>query len=116
VALDARGQDLPLEQRGDERRALQRLDGVEDGVEAAALAGHALPGRDEPSERGWFDRLDPVPHLCQPAAGGLAEDAWLAPLAMGAAGTEVALVQTAGADGAAQRLLDNGLAQREPAC
>ncbi len=47
VARDPGGQNLRFEQGSGQRRALQGLDSVEEGVEAAALLQNALPVRAE---------------------------------------------------------------------
>ena len=58
VVGDARRQDLVLEERGDERHALQLLDRVEQRVEPAARAADAVPRGEESAEHGRLDRLD----------------------------------------------------------
>src|SRR4029079_10557583 len=47
VVVDARGEDLALEDRRRQRVALQRVDGIEQRVEAAALLRRILPARQE---------------------------------------------------------------------
>ena len=105
VVLDARRQDLALKRRGDQRRALQLLDAVEQRVEAPTLARHALPGHRQPAQCFGLDRLD---LLAQPRQRALAQgpqhvDA--APLALDAAGPELALQHTPGGGQPRQQLL-----------
>ncbi len=68
VALDTRGQDLGLENRGDDRRALQAFNRVEQRVQSRAPPDDTLPLRDEPPEHPWFDRFDLMPQLGEGAA------------------------------------------------
>ena len=98
VALDARRQDLGLENRRDERRALQPLDRIEQRIEAGAPAHDALPVRDEPSEHRRLDRFDLMTKLRERAAANRLQDVGIAPLASGAARTELAFDQSAAAE------------------
>ena len=69
VALDARREDLALEDRRRQRRALQVLDRIEQRVEAGAPPDDALPGGEEARE----DRAGrPARPACaaSPASGG----------------------------------------------
>ena len=47
VVEDARGEDFTFQVGGGQTRALQDLDGIEDGVEAAARDGDALPAGEQ---------------------------------------------------------------------
>ena len=93
VAVDPRRQDLGLEDRRRQRRALQLLDRVEQRVGAAPPPDDPLPRRREPAEHRLIDRLDLVAQLGERAAPQHAQHAGVGPLAPRAAGTELALDQ-----------------------
>ena len=95
IALDARRQDLGLENRRDERRALQALDRIEQRVQPRSPADDALPVRDEASEDGGFDRLDLMPELRERPAADRLQHVRVAPLASGSAGPELSFEQSA---------------------
>ncbi len=61
VAGEASGENLRFEQRGGQRRALQRLDSVEQGVEAATALQNALPVGLEAGEKPRLGGLDFFP-------------------------------------------------------
>src|SRR5438874_11748401 len=63
VDVDPRRQNLRLENRRRERRALQLLDRVEQRVSAVTTPHDALPRRREAAEHGLIDRLDLVAQL-----------------------------------------------------
>ena len=114
VALDARGQNLALELGGRNRRALDRLDRIEDRVEAAATwPGDRLPRQREPAERGAIDRLHLFPQPRQRALPQCAQDIGAAPFALEAARPELALHDAARGGKPRQRLLDDGDAKTE---
>ena len=91
VAGDARRQHLALEHRGDQRRALQPLDDIEQRVEPGARAGQPVPGDEEPAEHVRLDRLDLLAQRRQRAAADEAQHVGVAPFAALAAGPELAL-------------------------
>ena len=91
VALDARGQHVALEHRHRDRDALELLDRLDERVGAAPAAADALPRGEEPHERGGVDRLDLVAQRGERAAPQRAEHARVAPLALAAAGPELAV-------------------------
>ena len=95
VIEHARGQDLALQVGGGQGRALQNLDGVEQGVEAAARNGDAVPAGEQADEGVLFGG----DHLAAQAGEGLAADllqhVGVAPFAMHALGAELAFEQFA---------------------
>src|SRR5258708_2639722 len=98
VAVNARGQDLRLEDRGRQRSTLQRFDHFEEPFEPAAFLGYELPVVDEPDVGLRLDRLDFFAKLRQRTAADGAEHIAVAPLALRAAGTELAFDEAAALD------------------
>jgi hypothetical protein len=86
VAIDARGENLGLENRRRERRALELFDGVEQRIGALPPLDDALPGGAEPAEHGLVDRFDLVPQLGERSPAQQAQDAGVGPFAPRAAG------------------------------
>ncbi len=93
VPLEPGRQDLALENRGGQRQPLQRLDHVEQGVEAAPRARHALPLREQAAQHRQLDGLDLVPELGERSPPDRGQDGPLAPLLVPAAGAELSLEQ-----------------------
>ena len=93
VDLDPRRQDLGLENRRGQRRALQLLDRVEQRIGAVPPLHHAVPRRHEAAEHRVIDRLDLVAELGERAAPQHAQHAGVGPFPLGAARAELALDQ-----------------------
>ena len=90
VVGDPRREHVGLERRGDERRAGQQAERLDDGVDAAPLRRHAVPRRQEPGQRLRLDRLDLAAQRGQRAPAQLAQHLDVAPLAAHALGAELA--------------------------
>ena len=95
IALDARRQDLGLENRRDEGRPCKPLDRIEQRVQPRSPADDALPVGDEASEDGGFDRFDLMPQLGERPAADRLQHVRVAPFASGSAGPEIAFEQSA---------------------
>ena len=91
VALDTEREHVGVERAGRDRCALQQTDGVDHPVQPAATRPDALPGRQEAGEGGLVDRLDLLAEGGQRTPPQLAEDLDVAPLALDAAGPELAV-------------------------
>ena len=95
VVRDARRQDLALEHRCRERRALQLLDGVEQRLEPAPRRADAVPRhRKRPSASASTGSIS-CRSLRERAAAQAAQDVGVDPLALGAARPELAFDQPA---------------------
>ena len=70
VVGDARRQDVELEERRDERHALQLLDRIEQPVETRPHAADAVPRREESPEHRGLDRLHFLTQLAPAIAAG----------------------------------------------
>ncbi len=114
IALDARRQDLGLEQRGGERRPLQALDDVEQRVETDSPPHDALPRGDEPAEHGGLDGLHLLAQAGERAAAQGAQHVGIAPLAMGSARPELAFEQLARVRHVTERRVRDAAWQAEP--
>ena len=90
VAVDPRGQDLRLQNRCGERRALQLFDGIQKGIGAVPPQNQTLPLRRESAEHLLVDRLDFVPQLRQRSPSKQAEHVRVGPFALDAARPELA--------------------------
>ena len=81
VALDARREDLALEDRGGHRRALQVLDRSSSASRPGAPPDDALPAREQAAEHRRIDRLDLLAQLRQRSPPDRLQDVRVAPLA-----------------------------------
>ena len=109
VVGDARRQHFAFEHRRGNRRALQLFDGVEQRLESAAPRPDAVPRDDEAAERVGVDRFDFLAQPGERPAAQAAQDVGVDPLALGAAGPELALDEPPGlAQPQQQRLGDRG--------
>ena len=106
VIEHARRQDLALQIGGGQRRALQNLDGVEQGVEAAAWDSDAVPAGEQAAEGVLFGGFDLAAQAGERLAADLLQHLGVAPFAMHALGTELAFEQLAIGVQAAQDGLD----------
>ena len=91
VALDPGRQDVAFEHRRGDRDTLQLLERLDERVEPAPAPPDALPRGQEARERRGVDRLDLVPHRRERPAPQHAQHVRVAPLALDAAGTELAV-------------------------
>ena len=96
VVVDARWQDLALEDRRRHRRALQLLDGIKHRLESPSSGADAMPRNKEPAERVGVHRFDLVSKARQRSAAENPQHVRVDPLALAAAGPELALHQLAG--------------------
>ena len=90
VVEDPRRQDVGLDRRGDERCPREQAERFDDGVDAPSLARYAVPGREEPRQRGRLDRLDLAAQGGQRAAPEPAQHLDVAPLSDDATRSELA--------------------------
>ena len=90
IACDARRQDLALEHRGGEWRALQLLDRVEQRFGAATHGADAVPRRRETVRARRRDRFDLAPQPRERAAAQAPQHVGIDPFALDAAGPELA--------------------------
>ena len=95
VIEHARGQDLALQIGGGQGRALQDFDGVEQGVEAAARNGDAVPAGEQADEGVLFGGYHLAAQAGERLAADLLQHVGVAPFAMHALGTELAFEQFA---------------------
>ena len=91
VAVDPRREHVALEHRRRDRDALQLFDRFDQRVGAAPAPTDALPGGEEPDERRRVDGLDLVAQRGERAPAQRAQHAGVAPLALDAAGPELAV-------------------------
>ena len=110
VAFDPGRQDLGLEDRRRQRRALKRLDRVEQRVEAGAAADDTLPGGDQSSENGRLDRLDLPAKLRQRAASNRLQNVRVTPLPAGSPRPELSFEESSRRG----ELLEDRLRRRAP--
>ena len=66
--IDARRENLGLENRRRERGALELFDGIEQRIRAVPALDDPLPGGAEPAEHGLVDRFDLVAQLRERSA------------------------------------------------
>ena len=112
VTGDARRKDVALQDAGGQRQALELRHCLGQAVETASPSRpDPLPGREEARERGRLDRLDLAPQARQRAAAQAAQHLRVAPLAFGAAGTELPAHERSGGEHPLQRRLDGGRRQ-----
>ena len=90
VAAQAGRQDVGLEHRRRDRRALEDAEHLDQAVEARARPLDALPRGQEPGQGLGLDRLDLAAQRGQRAAPQLAQHVVVAPLALDAVGPELA--------------------------
>src|SRR5688572_18068806 len=74
VVLDARREDLALENRRGHGEALQRFDDFENRVESMPASHDALPVREEPRQHGLIDWLRFLAQFRERAAADRAKD------------------------------------------
>ena len=91
VTLDPGREDVAFEHRRGDRDTLQLLERLDERVEPAPAARDALPRGKEAREGRRVDRLDLVPHRRERAAPEHAQHVRVAPLALHAARTELAV-------------------------
>ncbi len=96
VVGDARRQDLAFEHRGRNGRALQLLDRVEQRFEPAPPGPDAVPRRRRSGRARRVDRLDLLAQPRERPPTEAAQDVRIDPLALDAAGPELAFDQLAG--------------------
>ena len=75
-----------------------------------------MPRRQEPSERGWVDRLDLATQPGQRASTEEPEDIGIAPLALGATRPELAPEDGTGGKEPFERVFDDAEWQAPPGC
>ena len=120
VAGDPRRQDVALEHRGRDRQAGQLVDDLGEALEAAtrgaaarlARRGDAVPRRQEPAERRRVDGLDLAAQPGERPAPEEAEHLRVAPLALDAAGPELAAQERPVGEQPLERVVDD--ADRQP--
>ena len=95
VPLDARRENLALEDRRRQGCALQVLDRVEQRVQSQPPADDALPRRDQPAEDRRIDRLDLLAQLRQRPPADRLQHLGVAPFASRPAWPELAFEQAA---------------------
>ena len=113
IAADARGKNLRLQNGRGQRRALQVLDRVQQGIQAAPGLDDALPARDQPGEHGLLDWLNLLPKPCERFPANSPQHLRIAPLAMHAARAKTALDDAPQAHQALQRRVHAGQRQTE---
>ena len=90
VAAHARRQHVAFQHARRQRHALQLGDHLRQAAAAAAVAAHTVPARQEACQRLRLDRLDLAPQPRQRAPAQHAQHVRVAPLALDAAGPELA--------------------------
>ena len=96
VVAHAGGQDLALQHARRQRQALQLGDDLGQAARAAGRPADAVPAGQEAGQCGGFDRLDLAAQAGQRAPPQHPQDLRVAPLPLGAAGTELAAHDRAG--------------------
>ena len=90
VLGQAGGEDVALERRGDQRRALQLAETSTSASSPRRPAPDAVPAGQEAGQGAGVDRLHLAAQRGQRAAAQLAQDVVVAPLALDAVGPELA--------------------------
>ena len=116
VVGQASREHVAVEHRCHERRALQLRDHLDERVDAAAGHADAVPAREEAGQRGAVDRLDLAAQRGERPAAELAQHVVVAPLALHAAGAELAGTTrpspTSASSAARTRILRHAVADR----
>ena len=90
VLGQAHAEDVAVERRRHQRRALELRHHVDEGVDAAAGLADAVPAGQEAGERAGVDRLDLLAQRGERPAPELPEHVAVAPLPLDAVGPELA--------------------------